>query len=93
MKFFKQAMAVSVAATMLGSSVLAAEAIRPTAPMAVGSRLGTPVASGARVGAKVDRSNDLFGAPLFLVFLGAVAITVGTIVVVDNNNDDPASAG
>jgi len=43
-------------------------------------RAGKPMA-----GAK----NDLLGAPLVLVALGAVAVTAGTIAITNNNNSSP----
>lgn len=69
---------------------------------AVASFSAVPALSTAAIGHTVSRgrvktsaSSDLFGAPLFLVFLGAVAITIGTIVIVNNNNGggSPASPG
>jgi hypothetical protein len=44
------------------------------------------VSSGVRTGAPVKKTNDLLGLPVVFLALGAVAITIGTIVIVDNGN-------
>ena len=47
--------------------------------------------AGARQGAAVKADNDLLGAPLFLVFLGALGITITTIIIVDHHHHGPKS--
>jgi hypothetical protein len=73
----------AAAASLIGSPVLAASTpVRPAAlSQSVGTRLGAPV----RVGRTVEEKQSLLGAPLLIAFLGAVAVTVGTIVIVNNN--------
>ena len=44
-----------------------------------------------RAGRGMESSNQLLGAPLFLLFLGAVAVTIGTIIVVNNGGGSPTS--
>ena len=87
MGMFNKLVAGSVAAMMVASPVLAAAPLRPS-DISLSSLQGVnmSVKPGARVGKKVGEKNDLLGAPLFLIFLGAVAITVGTIVIVNNDN-------
>lgn len=80
----------SLAAMLVTTPVMAAsgEAVRAaTTSVSLAAPVGASsvVRSGARVGSQVDRKNSLLGAPLFLAFLGAVAITIGTIIIVNNN--------
>ena len=97
MKTMKRAAAALVAASMLSSPVLAASAVRPAmaslpavgGTAGSGSPLGPQFASGMRAGSHVGKSSQLLGAPLFLVFLGAVAVTIGTIVIVNHNSSSP----
>ena len=90
----KRIIGATVAAMLVTTPVIAAsgEAIRAadtqvstSAPVGASS----VVRSGARVGSHVDDKNSLLGAPLFLAFLGAVAVTIGTIIIVNNNGNSP----
>ena len=83
MAMIRKIVLATALASAVASPVLAASApVRP-APLsaAAGSRLGAPV----RVGKTVDNKQNLLGAPLFIAFLGAVAITIGTIIIINNN--------
>ena len=92
MGILKQALAGSVAIAMVSSSALAAEAIRPSGSLAAaGTPIAMPVQAGMRVGGKVDQKNNLLGGPLFLAFLGAVVITITTIIIINSHNDNPKS--
>ncbi len=73
---------VAGAALAVPSLAGAADVSRPTA---VSYAAPTKIVSGTRVGHRVDDKSQLLGAPLFLFFLGAVAVTIGTIVIVNNN--------
>ena len=88
MSAFKRTLAASIAIAMISSSAVAAgEAVRPSMSLVASSgQAVAPLRAGARLGGSVDKKNDLLGAPLFLIFLGAVAITIGTIVIINNNN-------
>jgi hypothetical protein len=87
MNLFKQALATSLVLAMASSSAIAAGEVRASTSAAMPSlQLAAPLKAGTRVGKGVAKKNDLLGAPLFLVFLGAVAVTIGTIVVVDNGS-------
>jgi hypothetical protein len=92
MNFMKRCAVAVIAIAVSGSSALAAaEPVRPAAISAAGSRVGMPtLRTNARVGKGVAAENSLLGAPLFLLILGGVAVTIGTIVVV-SNGDSPAS--
>ncbi|MDB5662285.1 MAG: hypothetical protein JWM38_2223 [Sphingomonas bacterium] len=89
MKFAKRVMGVAAAVGMLTSSAAMAQ----STTRAAGSLpvLTSPLkfGSGVRTSKKVAQSSSLLGAPLFIIFLGAL-VTIGTlIVVVDNGNDSP----
>lgn len=87
MNFIKRAVATSLVIAMASSSAFAAGEVRASTSAAMPSvQLAVPLKAGTRVGKSVSKKNELFGAPLFLAFLGAVAITIGTIVVVDNGS-------
>lgn len=90
----KRIIGASVAAMLVTSPVLAAsgEAVRAantSVSTAVPAGASAMVRSGARVGSPVGEKNALLGTPLFLAFLGAVAVTIGTVVVVNNNGNSP----
>lgn len=90
MSIFKGAVSATLMLAMASTSALAAgEAIRPSMSLASpGTRLALPAAkTGTRLGGHVGEQTNLFGAPLFLLFLGAVTITIGTIIIVNNNNN------
>lgn len=92
MSFFGRTVAAIVATAMLGSAAFAAETVRPSSSL---SAVGTPVAPlsvpvGTRIGSRVGNDNGLLGAPLLIFFLGAVVVTIGTVIIV-NNSDNPHS--
>ena len=93
MSFFKRTLAASLMIAMASSSALAAsEAVRPSMSVPMpGTELATPLRAGMRLGGHVAQKSSLLGAPLFLLFLGTVAITIGTIIII--NNDNPSSPG
>ena len=86
----KQIVGATLAALLVTSPVLAAAgdtvraadtAVSTVAPAGAGKAMR----AGTRVGSQVGQKNALLGAPLFLAFLGAVAVTIGTIIIVNNN--------
>ncbi len=90
----KRIIGATVATMLVTAPVMAAsgEAIRSantTVSTSAPAGATAIVRSGARVGSQVDQKNSLLGAPLFLAFLGAVAITIGTIIIVNNNGSSP----
>lgn len=76
---------LTMAALMFGSVAAQAD-VRP------GTALGThaPAVGPIRASRATGPQEALLGAPLFLIFMGAVTITIGTIVVV-NTFDNPHS--
>ena len=90
----KHIVGASVAAMLVATPVMASagEAIRSadtSVSTAVPAGASAVVKAGTRVGGQVSDKNSLLGAPLFLLFLGAVAITIGTIIIVNNNGSSP----
>ena len=90
----KRIIGASVAAMLVTTPVMAAsgEAIRSantSVSTATPSGANAGVRSGTRVGSQVGEKNSLLGAPLFLAFLGAVVITIGTIIIINNNGNSP----
>ena len=84
-------MGLVTAALLAANSVSAVAATSPVRPgmVSLPSTLG---ASGStiRAGKRVSGGqSSLLGAPLFLLFLGAVAVTIGTIIIVNHNNSSP----
>jgi hypothetical protein len=68
----------------------AAPAIRPgvvSLPKSAGAFGGTAVRAGKPLRGE---QSDLLGAPLLIAFLGAVAVTIGTIVIVNNGDSSPS---
>lgn len=76
--------ATALAAMLFGSVAAEAAPIRPGITSAIQS---ATITGKIRASQPTRRDQHLLGAPLFLVFLGAVAITVGTIVIVNNNDN------
>lgn len=90
----KRIIGASVAAMLVTTPVMAAsgDSIRSAntfVSTSVPAGASAVVRSGARVGSQVGDKNSLLGAPLFLIFLGAVAVTIGTIVIINNNGSSP----
>lgn len=86
----KHIIGASFAAMLITTPVMAAsgEAIRAAnTGVSIAAPVGASavVRSGARVGGQVERKNSLLGAPLFFAFMGAVAVTIGTVIVVNDN--------
>jgi hypothetical protein len=89
MRVGKLASSIGVIAGLLLSNVAAAApATRSGSALpAVTGKMGPAIASRA-LPRSSSRSN-LVGAPLFIAFLGAIAVTIGTIVIISDDNDSP----
>lgn len=83
------ALAATLAASTASVPAMARD-VRPTAATVVDATASKVLTVG-RAGAKRGQESNLFGAPLLIVLLGAVAVTIGTIVIVDNDDDEPTS--
>lgn len=80
----------AVAVTVMTVSPAFAASLRPSiVQLPVATAKPVPLKMGMRVGRQVAKTNNLLGAPLFLALMGSVAVTVGTIAIVNNNG--PAS--
>lgn len=93
-KFSNFAAMTAVVLVAASPALAAAPAVRPSViQLPAGATARGPVAMGTRLGRPIRTENNLLGAPLFLVFLGAVAVTIGTVVIVNNSNPSSPQAG
>ena len=89
MKITKTIAALATAASIFTTTTaMAADATRSVSalPRVAGV---APVMTGLRASKRTAAQNNLLAGPLFIAFLGAVAVTISTIVIVNNNNDSP----
>jgi len=77
-----------VAGLLLGNVASAAPATRSGSALPAVTGQTAPAIASRALPRSSSRSN-LVGTPLFIAFLGAVAITIGTIVIVNNDNNSP----
>ena len=91
MRLAKFAAMAAMAVSALSTAAVAAP-VRPSDARLVSAPSGVTAGvlnrSQVRASKKTAQNESLLGAPLFLLFLGAVAVTVGTIVIVDNNGSN-----
>ena len=90
MKLYRVMGALAAGALALSTTVAQAETIRagaslPNVTAANSGLLSQPAAK--RASAKASDESNLLGTPLFLALLGAVAVTGGTIIIVNNNGN------
>jgi hypothetical protein len=91
MKTGKIAALVALAVSFASTSVSAAEMVRASSSRVAVAPRGVAAGqllSSTRASKKVSEDNSLLGAPLFLLILGGVAVTIGTIAVVDNGGSN-----
>ena len=84
MKIAKSIAAAAMVGSLFSSTIAVAGETRAASAL---PRTHVAQAQQPRAAKQMDEQNDLLGAPLFLLFLGAVAITVGTIIIVNNTSN------
>lgn len=82
MKLAKILATVGVVGSILSSTVATAAETRAAGALPTSSHVAQPAQAAKQMG----DDSQLLGAPLFLIFLGAVVITIGTIIIIHNNN-------
>ena len=86
MKFLNAATAAAIAVALPTVAVQAADVRPGMVSMPSISAPTGQLAMGTRVGQSSRKGQSLLGAPLIVYFLGAVFITIGTIIIVNNGN-------
>ena len=79
--------AALVASVPLAVSPVAAAAVRPG--MVALPSASANVSTLSRSSTRMDKKSSVFGAPIFLLVLGAVAVTAGIVAVADSGSSSP----
>lgn len=78
---------------VFAQAATAAQPIRASSALPAAKPNLASVSSIGRALPRGEKKNNLLGLPLFVAFLGAVAVTVVTVVVVNEIDDDNDSPG
>lgn len=89
MKSIGKVAALLALAMMSAAPAIAASAPRTTPGAALSRGAVQGIAANARVGKKMQDSNQLFGLPLIVVLLGVAAVAAVVVVATDNGSNSP----
>ena len=82
--------AAFLALTMVSAAPAIAASVPPSAPGAALSRGAVQgIAANARVGKKMQDSNQIFGLPVIVVLLGVAAAAAVIVAVADSGSNSP----